>query len=119
MRLLAPAAGANRLGPLMRLVRVPYPPHWRVIGNGLLAGACRFRRPALSRVREQLAQLTRTCTNGFYWEGCRRSSGRAALGRVWRAMCDESACAIRRWLSGAKRSVCCPGTMTTEISPET
>ena len=57
MRLLAPAAGANRLGPLMRLVRVPYPPHWRVIGNGLLAGACRFRRPALSRVREQLAQL--------------------------------------------------------------
>ena len=57
MRLLAQAAGADRPGSLVQLLRVPFPPHWRVIGNGLLAGACRLRGPTPSRVREQLAQL--------------------------------------------------------------
>jgi hypothetical protein len=71
-----------------------------MVANSLMVSSARRPRPALSRVREQLAQLARTCTNGFYWEGCRRSSGRAALGGVWRAMCDESACAVPRSIEG-------------------
>ena len=46
-----PAAGACTPVPLMRLVRVPLPPHWRVIGNrgtgGAWPGVLGERRPAL------------------------------------------------------------------------
>ena len=38
------AAGANRPGPRMRLVRVPCPPQWGAIGNGPSEGASRVRR---------------------------------------------------------------------------